>query len=82
MYRDAVGVAVHGFIDSLFKRPDHILIVDYKSHFIDEQADVRAVAEKFATQLAYYREGVERLWPGMRTETGILLTQKRRLVML
>jgi len=61
---------------------DHILIVDYKSHYFDDAVDLKVTAERFRRQLEYYRQGVERLWPGIRTGIGIVFTRKRRLVML
>jgi len=81
MYRDG-DTAVYGIIDRVIMHSDHILIVDYKSHYFDDAVDLKVTAERFRRQLEYYRQGVERLWPGIRTGIGIVFTRKRRLVML
>jgi len=81
MYRDG-DTAVYGVIDRVIIHSDHILIVDYKSHDFDEQTELTLIAERFRQQLEYYRKGVERLWPGIRTEIGVVFTRRRRLVML
>ncbi|MBL4711740.1 MAG: PD-(D/E)XK nuclease family protein, partial [Gammaproteobacteria bacterium] len=71
--------AVYGIIDRVIKSKEKIIIVDYKSHRIDESESIHKTAKKFSEQLDYYRDGVKKLWPEHRIETGIIFTHNKKI---
>jgi ATP-dependent helicase/nuclease subunit A len=73
--------AVYGIIDRLIKSDEKIWIIDYKSHHTPKQSP-QEVALQFAKQLNYYRDGIKKLWPEHKVETGILFTRHKEIVWL
>ena len=73
--------AVYGIVDRLIKSDEKIWIIDYKSHHTPKQSP-QEVALQFAKQLNYYREGIKKLWPEHKVETGILFTRHKEIVWL
>ena len=74
--------SVYGVIDRLVVREDAIWLVDYKSHRLAEGERVEDAADRFSQQLAWYRQGVEKLWPGRPVRCGVLFTHRSELVWL
>jgi ATP-dependent helicase/nuclease subunit A len=74
--------AVYGVIDRLIKTEDSILIIDYKSHQLAEGETLQEAAQQFSAQLTYYRNGVEKLWPGHAIKTGVLFTYHKKVIWL
>ena len=74
--------AVYGIVDRLIKSENEILIIDYKSHHLETAESTQAAAQQFSTQLNYYKNGVEYLWPEHKVKAGILFTQKQEVVWL
>lgn len=79
-YLDAEGRTVYGIIDRLRVGPERILLVDYKTHRVADEAAARRVAKAYALPMKLYAEGVRRLWPGRTVVTRLLFTHIRVLV--
>jgi ATP-dependent helicase/nuclease subunit A len=73
---------VYGIIDRVIKSDDTITIIDYKSHQLDGNQSTQTVAQQFSTQLDYYRNGINKLWPGHKVKAGILFTHHKEIVWL
>jgi ATP-dependent exoDNAse (exonuclease V) beta subunit len=73
---------VHGIVDRVIRHDDRVLIIDYKTRHIDETETLQGAARQYSSQLAYYRNGIKRLWPGHTVQTGILFTHYREIVWL
>ncbi|MBE9568743.1 MAG: UvrD-helicase domain-containing protein [Proteobacteria bacterium] len=71
---------VYGIVDRIIRSKDEIFIIDYKSHQLDADGSLREAAAAFSSQLDYYREGVNRLWPGHKIKTGILFTHHKKMI--
>ena len=57
-------IYVQGTIDCYFREGDHYVLIDYKSNYIDredEEGAVRRLKATYLTQLALYREALERI---------------------
>jgi ATP-dependent helicase/nuclease subunit A len=78
---DGKGPALRltGKIDRLVKTADSVLILDYKTNR-PPPAEPQSVAEAYLFQLAAYRLGVARIFPGMKIEAAILWTDGPRLM--
>ncbi|OOG23871.1 DNA helicase UvrD [Thioalkalivibrio denitrificans] len=74
------GRTVYGIIDRLRVTPEHILLVDYKTHRVADEQQARRVAQAYAEPMVLYAEGVRRLWPGREVECRLLFTHIRVLV--
>jgi len=68
------GCTVYGLIDRLIVKDDEVIIVDYKTHRQAADGDLAALAAPYARQMAYYAEGVRRLWPQRRVCPLLLFT--------
>lgn len=68
------GRTVHGVIDRLQLGSDAIWIIDYKSHRHADEENCAALAAGYRQQLAYYAEGVGRLWPERQLRCFLLFT--------
>jgi len=68
------GHSVYGIIDRLVISKKCIWLVDYKTHHIDNATELDALAEHYQSQLNYYRIGIQRLWPTLPIEAGLLFT--------
>ncbi len=74
--------SVYGVIDRLVVREDAIWLVDYKSHRLAAGERAEDAASRFSQQLGWYRQGVEKLWPGRPVRCGVLFTHRSELVWL
>ncbi|MBE9560543.1 MAG: PD-(D/E)XK nuclease family protein, partial [Proteobacteria bacterium] len=74
--------AVYGFVDRVIKSENDIMIVDYKSHQLDDGENTRDSALQFSTQMDYYRSGIKKLWPEHAVKAGILFTHHNEIVWL
>ncbi|UCB54975.1 MAG: UvrD-helicase domain-containing protein [Thiotrichales bacterium] len=81
MYRHN-NQSVYGLIDRVVINDGDILLIDYKTHQLDDQAQLQTLARGYAEQMRYYRTGVDRLWPGRQIKSGLLFTHSARLVWL
>lgn len=73
---------VLGIIDRLIKSENEIMLIDYKSHQLLKSETAQSVALQFSTQMDYYRQGIEKLWPGQNIKAGILFTYHQQLIWL
>ena len=71
----------HGVIDRLVITDSLIYLIDYKTH-IDVPEDHVAYAQQFSAQLAWYTQGIHKLWPNHPVQTAVLLTHINTLVTL
>ncbi len=73
---------VSGIIDRLVCTDNECHIIDYKSHAIDNNNDnqVSDLVKQYAVQLAYYRQGIEKIWPEKIIKTWLLFTSIAKLV--
>ena len=78
----AKGKTVSGIIDRLLKSPDGIQIIDYKTHRIDDEAQLPALQDQHRAQLESYKVGVEKLWPGIPVSCYLLFTHHGHLIKL
>jgi ATP-dependent helicase/nuclease subunit A len=78
-----VGLAapIHGRIDRLAVTPEEVLILDFKTNR-PPPAREEEVSEITLNQMALYRAGARRLFPGRRIACGLLFTDGPRLLRL
>jgi len=74
--------SVYGLIDRLVINDDHVLLIDYKTHQVDNESQLDMLAETYRSQMNLYRAGVEQLWPGQKIKSGLLFTHSARLIWL
>jgi ATP-dependent helicase/nuclease subunit A len=70
---------VHGVVDRLVVCADKLIVIDYKTHVHAHPDRLAALATPYQSQMAWYREGVRRLWPGREIEAALLFTACRAL---
>jgi ATP-dependent helicase/nuclease subunit A len=73
---------VYGLIDRLIIKDDQILLIDYKTHPISNDCQLSSLTEAYRPQLDLYRNGVEKIWPGLAIKSGLLFTNSARLIWL
>ena len=73
---------VNGIVDRVIKTEAEITVIDYKSHQLEITESTQAAAQQFATQLDYYRKGIQKLWPSQTVRTGVLFTYHKEIVWL
>ena len=71
---------VFGLIDRLIVKDDSITLIDYKTHQVDDEAQLDKLAREFRHQLSLYKTGVSRLWPNTKINSGLLFTHSARLL--
>ena len=79
MYRQN-NQTVYGIIDRLVVTDDHVLLIDYKTHQIEDEAQLQSLAGSYAYQMRLYTTGIEKLWPGQKIKSGLLFTHSARLI--
>ena len=76
------NTTVHGIIDLLIVSEQEVHIIDYKTHRVNDAEDLTAFGHQFNEQLALYKQGVQRLYPGKAIKTSILFTALPQLLEL
>ena len=71
---------IHGQIDRLVINDDSILLIDYKTHQIEDLGQLDLLTGMYSEQIRLYRNAVEKLWPGRKIKSGLLFTHSARLV--
>ena len=71
---------IYGIVDRLVINKDHVLLIDYKTHRVENETQLDTLVKAFSNQLELYRKGVEKLWPGRRIKSGLLFTHSARLI--
>jgi len=74
--------SVFGVIDRLVISDNTILLIDYKTHRVDDSNQLALLADSFREQMRLYRAGAAKLWPGPEIKSGLLFTHSARLVWL
>jgi ATP-dependent helicase/nuclease subunit A len=72
--------SVYGLIDRVIFDDDSILLIDYKTHQVENETALDTLVEAFTNQLNLYRTGVEKLWPGRKITSALLFTHGAHLV--
>ena len=65
---------VHGIIDRLVVTDTEALVIDYKTHRHAQEDNLQHIAEPYFSQLAYYREGMQRVWPTLTVRAVLVFT--------
>jgi len=65
---------VNGIIDRLVVNTDEIIVIDYKTHEIENDKNLDKIAREFHSQLSFYRDGVALLYPGRAIKTCLIFT--------
>ena len=65
---------VHGIIDRLVVTDTEALVIDYKTHRHATEGNLRHIAEPYFTQLGYYREGIQQIWPTRSVRALLIFT--------
>ena len=65
---------VHGVIDRLLLTETEAIVIDYKTHHHAKPDNLSQLAEPYFEQLAYYRKGVQQLWPSIPVRALLLFT--------
>ncbi|MBT8128217.1 MAG: UvrD-helicase domain-containing protein, partial [Gammaproteobacteria bacterium] len=71
---------VFGLIDRLIVNDDSIILIDYKTHQVDDEAQLDTLAREFSHQLSLYKKGVSKLWPNIKINSGLLFTHSAHLL--
>ncbi len=72
--------SVYGVIDRVIINNDDILLIDYKTHQVEDHAELDTLVDTYMNQMKLYRTGVEKLWPGLKIKSGLLFTHSARLI--
>jgi ATP-dependent helicase/nuclease subunit A len=75
------GARINGRIDRLAVTDDEVLILDFKTNRPPPSAEAQ-VAPVYLGQMALYRAGAARVFPGKRIVCGLLFTDGPRLLRL
>ena len=73
---------IYGVIDRLIHYPEHILVLDYKTHAGVTAQTAYRHASAHAKQLSLYAQGARCLWPDTTIKAGVLFTVCRKFVEL
>lgn len=76
LYRDKTR-QVYGIIDRVIAYPDHILMIDYKTHAISGPEEARTISAGYQQQIQYYAQGLQQLWPDRKIQAELLFTAIR-----
>ena len=68
------GRTVHGVIDRLVITETEALVIDYKTHRHATLDNLQQIAEPYFSQLRYYREAVQHLWPKLPVRALLIFT--------
>lgn len=76
------GQYVYGIIDRLVETDDCVYVVDYKSHQQVSAQNADKLAAGYKSQLEYYVQGIQQIYPDKTIKTGILFTHNQQWVEL
>ena len=65
---------VYGIIDRVVSYPDHVLLIDYKTHTVSSQHEARKISAGYQQQVEYYVQGLKQLWPDKDIQAKLLFT--------
>lgn len=68
------NATVHGIIDRLIIDEDKVIIIDYKTHQHAGKDNLARLAEVYHEQMAFYVDGIRKLWPERKIEAYLLFT--------
>jgi ATP-dependent helicase/nuclease subunit A len=75
------GARIHGRVDRLAVTGDQVLILDFKTNRPAPRSESE-VPEIYLAQMALYRAGAARIFPGKRVVCGLVFTDGPRLLQL
>lgn len=76
-----LGGRIHGTIDRLVVRDDHVLAVDFKTNAVVPER-VQDIPIGLLRQMGAYASALEQIFPGRRIETALLWTRTALLMVL
>jgi len=79
---DMAEHTVNGIIDRLVQYQDRLLIIDYKSSQLSDNESLSQHAELYRSQLGYYVKGIQKCWPNIKVEAGIIFTASSQFIKL
>lgn len=74
------GQTVYGIIDRLVASDSAVWLIDYKTHRVRSEVQLRDLCARYQTQLSLYREGLRRIWPDRPIKTCLLFTDGAKLL--
>ena len=72
---DQDGQTVSGEMDALVRTPQGLWLADYKTDTLEDE-DLQTAAQKYAPQLALYRQAVEKLFPGQPVRCTVFFVRQ------
>jgi ATP-dependent helicase/nuclease subunit A len=75
------GARIHGRVDRLAVTDDRVLILDFKTNRPAPRSESE-VPQLYLAQMALYRAGAARIFPGKRVVCGLVFTDGPRLLQL
>jgi ATP-dependent helicase/nuclease subunit A len=75
------GARIHGRIDRLAVTADRVLILDFKTNRPPPRSETE-VPQVYLAQMALYRAGAAKIFPGKRVVCGLVFTDGPRLLQL
>jgi len=73
-YNNNNSQIVSAIIDRLVVTEDCVWLVDYKTHRVQNTAEIDVLAGHYQAQLNYYHRGIQQLWPTLPVKAGLLFT--------
>lgn len=65
---------VHGVIDRAVVTPEHVVLIDYKTHASARPENLPEIAATYREQMRQYTEGLRRAWPTRKVRSLLLFT--------
>ncbi len=77
---DDTEVIVQGVIDCFFEEEDGMVLIDYKNSYVNSQVAEDEIRDRYAGQLALYREALEASWGKPVKESYLYLFHLKKFI--
>lgn len=71
---------VQGVIDCFFEEADGLVLIDYKNSYVDSEAGEEEIRQRYAQQVALYKEALEASWGREVKETYLYLFHLKKFI--
>ena len=71
---------VQGVIDCFFEEEDGMVLIDYKNSYVDSEEAEEEIRQRYAEQLALYKEALEASWGKPVKETYLYLFHLKKFI--
>ena len=71
---------VQGVIDCFFEEEDGMVLIDYKNSYVDSEAAEEEIRQRYAGQMALYKEALESSWGRPVKETWLYLFHLKKFI--